>query len=325
MSGQLNLFGLPAAPPPQPAAVSAELSAIGQHLPPLLRFGTSSWAYPGWKGLVYRDAEDERSLAREGLRAYSQHPLLRAVGVDRTHYAPLPADEFATLAAQVPDAFRFLVKAHDHLTLARFPNHARYGAQAGRINPRFLDAAYATDAVVRPFVEGLGRKAGPLLFQFAPQDLADLGGAVGFAERLYRFLSALPRGPCYAVEVRNTALLTPVYADALHAVRACPCLLAWPGMPDLAAQAHAVRVEQAPALVLRWMLHQGHTYEQVGRDWAPFDQIHDEDPDVRDVVARLSLAAIRRGRPALVIINNNAEGCAPRSIARLARDMVGAL
>jgi uncharacterized protein YecE (DUF72 family) len=32
-----------------------------------------------------------RRLARTGLRAYAQHPLLRSVGIDRTYYAPIQA------------------------------------------------------------------------------------------------------------------------------------------------------------------------------------------------------------------------------------------
>src|SRR5690349_13542655 len=131
--------------------------------------GTSSWSFPGWRGLVWRDEHSEAVLAKRGLGAYAQHPLLRSVGIDRGHYAPIPVDDLRAYAAAVPSTFRFLAKAHDHCTLAVFPNHARYGAQRGQPNPRFLDAGYARDLVVAPFLEGLGTRGGPLVFQFAPQ------------------------------------------------------------------------------------------------------------------------------------------------------------
>ena len=295
-----------------------EFTALGEALPPLVRIGTSSWAYPGWAGLVYDRAATEKLLSHEGLRAYSQHPLFRAVGVDRAHYAPLSAEVYAAYAAQVPAHFRFLAKAHDALTLARYPKHPRYGAKAGEDNPRFLDASYAAEAVVGPYAEGLGKKAGPLLFQFAPQEIALMGGPLGFADRIHRFLSALPRTTFYAVEVRNAALLTPALADALHAVRAAPGLLAHPTLPELPVQARLLRAHQAPALVLRWMLHRSLTHEAAGAAFSPFDRAHLDDRGTRAHIAELIAETTRRGRPSLVIVNNNAEGSAPWSILRLA-------
>ena len=49
-------------------------------------------------------------------------------------------------------------------------------------------------------MDGLQDSAGPLLFQFSPQDFTQLGGPEHFVERLYQFLDALPHGPLHAVE-----------------------------------------------------------------------------------------------------------------------------
>ena len=46
-----------------------------------------------------------------------------------------------------------------------------------------------------------------------------------------------------------------------------------------------------------------------------FDRLVEEDPATRRALGRLCQRAQRALQPALVIINNNAEGCAPRSIA----------
>src|SRR5512140_3356501 len=186
-SQQLDLFGAPPARAQdevRPASVPPDLAAVAARLPPRIRLGTSSWSFPGWAGIVYGGVEAQPRLARAGLAAYARHPLLRAVGIDRTYYGPIEAADFAAYAAAVPDDFRFLVKAHELCTVARFPQHARYGAQRGQANGFFLDPAYATDAVVAPACEGLGEKAGPLLFQFPPQDTHFIGGPDGFAARL---------------------------------------------------------------------------------------------------------------------------------------------
>ena len=132
----------------RPANVSSEIRTISRELPASWRFGTSSWSFPGWRGSVWGDKEDgrkqrhsaasvtglaemtsaaaanrglysEQMLAKKGLAAYAAHPLLRTVGVDRTHYAPVTAEVLADYARSVPDDFRFLVKAHEACTLDR--------------------------------------------------------------------------------------------------------------------------------------------------------------------------------------------------------------
>jgi uncharacterized protein YecE (DUF72 family) len=302
-----------------PAAVSDEFRALARDLPAQLRLGTSSWSFPGWEGLVYRELYSQTRLARDGLAAYARHPLFRSVGIDRSYYAPLAADIFAGYAAAVPDDFRFLVKAHEACTLARYPDRPRYGRNRGSANRLYLDPGYARDQVIGPTLAGLGDSAGPLLFQFAPQPLEWLGGPRRFAERLHRFLSALPRGPLYAVEVRNPQLLTHDYAQALADVGACPCINLWGGMPPPLAQWHMVAGARAPAVVVRWMLTRGLGYERARERYRPFNAIVDPDPAAVQAIAHL----VRENaeRPAYVIANNKAEGSAPRSLTRLAREL----
>jgi uncharacterized protein YecE (DUF72 family) len=322
-SDQLDLFGGAAEEPPRPkgvgaAAVPAEVAALGRALPAGFRMGPSSWSFPGWAELVYDRKYPESRLAKEGLAAVAQHPLFRAVGIDRTHYAPVPAAELAAYADQVPEDFRFLVKAHEALTLARWPDRPRYGRERGLGNPLFLDTAYAAAEVVAPYVEGLGPRAGALLFQFAPQDL---GSPDGFAAELHAFLRGLPRGPLYAVELRNRELLTPRYAEALADAGAVHCVNAHPRMPDVVTQARVAGVAGRP-LILRWLLGRGESYADAGRRFAPFDRLVAPDPPTRRGIAHLVRAALARGQEALLTVNNNAEGSAPRSMAHLAAEVL---
>ena len=84
---------------------------LARRLPEQVHLGTSSWSYPGWHGLVWADELNERRLAKDGLTAYSQHPLLRTVSVDRSFYQPLSVGQYTAYASQVPGRFRFIVKA----------------------------------------------------------------------------------------------------------------------------------------------------------------------------------------------------------------------
>lgn len=292
---------------PEAARLAARL-ATGPHAG--IRMGSSSWTFPGWPVWGARYAMER--LVDEGLRAYATHPLFRTVGVDRTWYRPIPASEYASMVAQVPADFSFLVKAHEDVTSARFPRHPRYGARAGERNPRFLEIGYAMEEVVGPFIEGMAD--GVLLFPFSPQALPR-----NFPDLLGRFLEKLPRGPWrYAVEVRNADALTPAYADALEANGVLPALVGWAGMPSVVEQARRTRALTRPERVVRWMLHPGLVYEEAKGSYAPFNALCAPDPEGREAVVEV----LRGAKAAWVVVNNKAEGCAPLSITALAERLV---
>jgi uncharacterized protein YecE (DUF72 family) len=318
MDAQLGLFpDAPKAarfPAVGPAEVPAALRAVAARLPRELRLGTSSWSFPGWRGLVYDGPASERALAGDGLAAYAAHPLLRAVGLDRSYYRPLTSDQLRAYASDVPDDFRFVVKADRLLTSPLDPDVPGVRTRNGR----FLDATYATEEVVRPLVEGLGAKAGVLLFQFSPMPASMVGGRPAFLERLRRFLEALPKGVTYAVELRTPSFLTEQYVALMEGVGAAHCYNVHPGMSPLSKQLDLVQPFYQPVLLIRWMLGAGLEYDAARRRYEPFDRLVDEDPATRDLIARTALDGLLGEREVVVIANNKAEGSAPLSVFRLA-------
>ena len=316
---QLDFFGTHRRVGP---ADTSQWRAVAARLPAPIRLGTSSWTFPGWADIVYDRSAPQSVLAQDGLHAYAQHPLLRTVCVDRTLYAPVSTAQMAQWADDVPADFRFVVKAHELCTLRRFGLHERYGSRRGDFNPAFLDSSYAAEMVVAPFVEGLADKGGALLFQLAPQDVASLGGPLRFADNLHRFLGSLPAlggGAIYGVELRNEALLSPRYRDALDDVGAVHCVNVHPTMPDVLTQHRRGYTARTPKLLLRWMLGWGRSYDEAASRYHPFDRLVDEDTRTRDAITALCL----RATDALIIVNNKAEGCSPLSITRLATCLAG--
>jgi hypothetical protein len=93
-------------------------------------------------------------------------------------------------------------------------------------------------------------------------------------------------------------------------------------MPDVRTQAALTGVARGPAILLRWLLGPGETYEEAGRRFAPFDRLQEEDPVARRQIATLARQGLARGQSILVTVNNNAEGSAPLSISRLAAEIV---
>jgi uncharacterized protein YecE (DUF72 family) len=336
-----SLFGEAAADDPHgpiaAAPASEELVRLGRHLPESVYLGTSSWAFAGWEGLVYERAYAESRLSRQGLTAYSQHPLLRAVGVDRGYYRAADTAEWERTAREVPPRFRFVIKAPAAVTdaLDRAPRSGP--AQPATPNPRFLDAAYATERFVIPVLEGLGEKAGPLVLQFAPMPSALTRDAQAMIERIASFVAKLPHlhgdlRPIYAVEVRNPELLTPRFVHRLREVGARLCIGVHARMPPVARQASALRAMDAHSsadgawllsgpLVVRWSLHAGLGYEQARARYAPFNRLVDPDLVTRGSLVHLIRVAVRSKQSAYVIVNNKAEGCAPLSCVELARSL----
>ena len=294
-----------AAAPPDEAA-----RATAAALPQKLRFGTSSWAFPGWRGAVYAPDAPKRHLSKHGLAAYAEHPLLRAVGVDRTFYAPIDADAFRGYAAQVPTDFRFLVKAWAEVTTPRL--RGRTG-----LNPNFLDPDCAIDRCVGPASEGLGDKLGPMLLQFPPQGPGATRAPDQWTDRLHAFLDALPEGPQYVVELRDEALFTERHVEALRAAGAHHGYVAHPRMPSLQRQRELAR--PSGPVTVRWMLREGFDYEQAKERYEPFDALVDQDPRTRAQIAELAVEAAALDVEMVVVVNNKAEGSSPLSVLELAR------
>jgi uncharacterized protein YecE (DUF72 family) len=334
--GQLSLFGDEPGPVRRatrpveilPADVPDDVCRVAAALPASIRLGTSSWSFPGWTGLVYGPSaagkpHGEAALARAGLAAYAAHPLLRTVSLDRTFYAPLPVDAFARYAADVPEAFRFVVKAPAAITDPVVRQHG--SGMAARDNPTFLDAAAAA-AFLQPARAGLGAKAGPLVFQFPPLGRRLLADVPRVIARIAAFMAMMARGSAsgdalHAVEVRDPELCTAEMAAALHDAGAAPCLAIHARMPPAAEQAAVYGLDREACpwpLVARWNLHAGRAYEQARADYFPFDRLVEEDEPTRAAVASLVARAAARGREVFVTINNKAEGSAPLSVLRLA-------
>jgi uncharacterized protein YecE (DUF72 family) len=295
-------------------------------LPTDIRLGTSSWFFPGWRGLVYDGVHAQVALSRQGLAAYAQIPLLRTVSLDRTFYGPISAGDYQRYARQVPDHFSFVVKAPALVCDAVTRDEEGRGKVA---NPHFLDAAIAAREFVVPCLEGLGAKAGPLVFQVSPLPRSLVDEAATLVERLAAFFAALPRQlgkhrPLYALELRNSELLTPRLMKMLAGVDVRYCIGLHDRMPEVERQEAALKVldGEAPGpLVVRWNLHRGFLYQAAKQRYEPFDKLVDEDGESRHVLARLAAETFKAGQRVWITANNKAEGSAPLSLLKLAEEI----
>ncbi len=156
--------------------------------------GTSGFSYAPWKGRFYPpDLPADRMLAFYAGR-------FPTVEVNNTFYRMPAAKTLAGWRAQVPEAFRFALKAPQRIT-----HQMRL---AGAADP--VAFFYRTAAE-------LGPKLGPVLFQLPPSLRKDL-------PRLAAFLDLLPAGGAAAFEFRHPSWFSEDVHEALRARNVALCV-----------------------------------------------------------------------------------------------------
>ncbi|HET7600058.1 MAG TPA: DUF72 domain-containing protein [Gemmatimonadales bacterium] len=291
-------------------------------MPPLVHFGTSSWNYPGWRGLVYHAEYKGRGASTEMLREYARFPLFRTVGIDSSFYAPPSESVLRGYAERLPPGFPCVSKVWHHLTVHTWTK-AQDRAKAGQRNPDFLNPQLFLEAVYEPYGAWFADHAGPFVFEFQQLSRATGVGAQEFAERLDAFFAELPREGRYAVEARNAEFLTPAYFAVLRQYDVAHVLNSWTRMPSIGEQLDLPGVLSAPFVVARALLRPGRTYDEAVDAFAPYDRIHEPIPELRRDLVRLAATAAKARIPAYILVNNRAEGSAPLTILEVARAIAG--
>jgi len=310
-----------------PAPAAGRWRELAQRLPDGLRFGVSTWSYSGWEGLVWDGGYDSSTLSKHGLEAYHLHPLLRTVCVDRTFWRPLTAGQYAAYAGQVDEDFRFVVKCPASITDAQI--RAEDG-KARKSNPNFLDPKLAVEHFVQPTLAGLSHKLGVLVFQLSPLPWSWLGHPASLFDKLDRLLAAVQEAlpadgsVIVAVEVRDPELLGRSLVGTLKAHGATFCLGLHGKMPPIEEQLPVLRALWPGPLVCRWTLNRifgAYGYADAQKKHDPFNALLSEDPYTTAVLARTIRGITGAGQPAYVTVSNDAEGCAPLSIQKLAQSI----
>lgn len=304
-----------------------EAARLRAALPPTLRFGTSSWTYPGWSGMVYRRSYPKTGATVEMLAEYARCPLFRTVGVDSFFYRPPTPEVLEEYRHALPPDFPLVMKVWDQVTsyALNSPRHHMLRQMgvvqthpSGR-NPDWLNPALCVDAVIGPTVEHLGEHAGVFLFEFETIPRSAGLDAAAFAEQLDRFFGALPVGPRYAVEIRTPQHLKAPYFAALRAHRVAHVFSSWTHMPAIGAQLLHADALTADFTVARALLRPGRTYTDAVEAFSPYDRIQDAFPEGHDDILTLIDRALAHATTVFVIANNRFEGSSPLTITNLAR------
>lgn len=166
-----------------------------------LYVGTSGFSYKEWKGSFY----PEKIPAKEMLGYYASR--LPAVEINNTFYRLPQKSMLENWKEQVPEGFRFSVKASQKIT------HFK------RLNGVLDETNYLLDTAA-----ALGDRLGPILFQLPPNMKKDL-------PRLEAFLNGLPNGTKATWEFRHPTWLEDDVLELLSRNNHALCIADTDDMP----------------------------------------------------------------------------------------------
>jgi uncharacterized protein YecE (DUF72 family) len=164
--------------------------------------GTSGYSYKEWKGSFY----PEDLPASKMLSYYSER--LPSVEINNTFYRLPRASVLEGWAEQVPDGFRFVLKASRRIT------HFK----------RLKGAEEETDYLVRT-ASVLADRAGVLLYQLPPNFKRD-------TERLAAFIDQLPNPGRSVFEFRHESWFEEEVYELLRAGNCALCIAQTDELPD---------------------------------------------------------------------------------------------
>ncbi len=309
-----------------------ERPPLAVQLAPVLRewaergvfFGTSSWKYPGWVGSIYapdryltRHKFSKAKFEANCLSEYAE--TFPVVGGDFSFYQFPAADSWAKIFGGTPPSFGFGLKVPEAVTVNWWPRHARYGARAGLKNESFLDAALFKTAFLQA-LEPYHAQVAVLIFEFGAFAKKDFARPKDFLHLLEGFLSRLPGGWRYAIEIRNREYLGRDYFSLLAQHNVAHVFNAWTRMPTLAEQLALPGSFTADFTVVRALLQQGRTYEEAVSLFQPYEEIQEPDLAARAALRDLAARCVRERKRAYVFVNNRLEGNAPQTIHHIVSD-----
>lgn len=160
----------------------------------LLHVGTSGFSYKEWKGSFYPEDLPQKQYLSYYASRFS------TVEINNTFYRMPAPSMLEGWTAQVPESFRFVLKAPQRIT------HQKKLADAGDDVTRLIEASAA-----------LGPHLGPILFQLPPYLRRD-------DAKLVAFLENIPEGTPFAFEFRHESWRDPGVEEILRRRNAAVCI-----------------------------------------------------------------------------------------------------
>jgi uncharacterized protein YecE (DUF72 family) len=254
---------------------------------PEVRLGTSSFTAKGWETSFY----PKGMKAAEYLTFYSTK--FDTVEIDATFYRAPSAAAVNGWARKVPDGFHVAAKVPQAIT------HEKVMVDCDD------DVKYFVDTMSL-----MGDKLGPLLFQFGYFNKQAFKTGNDFLARLEKLLKCLPKGPKFALEIRNKNWLSKPGFDLLRSHNTAFVLIDQSWMPAVSEIFDRFDPITAVFTYIRW-LGDRKAIELQTKVWDK--TVVDRTRDLQDWV-KACYTIQKRGTTIFAYANNHYAGHAPATI-----------
>ena len=270
-------------------------------------FGSCSWKYPSWEGLVYSSGSPSNFLEEYAQKYQTVEIDQWFWSLGKASYGLPNRALVAEYNEATPSDFRFTIKAPNAITATR-----AYRAKT-EPNQLFLQPEVCNRVLDR--IEPLRPKLGLLMFQFEYLNKEKMDSRKQFLDRLEAFFSALPKGLPYAVEIRNPRWIDASWFSFLQEQQVAPVLLQGYWMDDIAAslQHYGSNLGNKACIRLHGDDRQG-IEKATGENWDKVVTPRDEE---LTRIAPLIAKVAKEGTTLYINVNNHYEGSSPLTISKL--------
>lgn len=275
-------------------------------------FGTCSWKYDSWEGIVY-----SKSKGINMLEEYSKQ--FNSVEIDQWFWSlhavnkiSLPKESDVKLYSEsVPDDFRFTIKIPNSITLTHF--YRKNKSEELKANPHFLSPDLFDEflSTLKP----MKNKIGVLMFQFEYLNKEKMSSQIEFIGRFEAFLQNIKTEYQLGIEIRNPNYLNKKYFEFLKTNNLSMVFLQGYYMPPVWEVFKIAKDFLISPVVIR--LHgpdRSGIEAKTGNVWNQIVEPKDDElPKIAELIHYLS----EKQNDVYVNVNNHYEGSAPLTIRKL--------
>ncbi len=283
----------------------------------MLRFGTCSWKYREWEGIVYRSSNEKNYL-----KEYSSE--FDTVEIDQWFWSLfdgkrplLPQKQVAEeYSESVPKDFLFTVKVPNSITLTHY--YQKNKTEELKTNPFFLNTGLYEEFLksIDPLIEKLGL----LIFQFEYLNKKKIKNFAQFQDKFYQFYRSVQSfTPQIAIELRNANFLKEEYFNFLTELKISPVLLQGYYMPPITETIKNMKTNIKSPVVIRLHGPDRKGMELISNN--KWNKIYVKREEEISKLADLIRSLQSMQTDLFVNVNNHFEGCAPLTIRRIKKQL----
>lgn len=276
-----------------------------------IKFGTCSWKYKSWRGIIYPNHGKFNYL-----QEYSKH--FNTVEIDQWFWSlfgekiKLPSHkDVVEYNLSVPNDFKFTIKAPNSITLTH--HYRKTKTEELKPNPFFFSKELYIEFL--DSIKPLSPKVGIIMLQFEYLNKIKMSSQIDFLTKLKSFLASIPREIPIGIETRNPNYLNELYFDFLNEMDLTHVFLQGYYMPTIWEVYSKFGNRIKNRVVIR--LH-GPDREEIesasGNNWNRI--IFPKDEELK-LIAEILKDLEKRKIDTYVNVNNHYEGSAPLTIFKI--------